>query len=723
MIPDPIARPPRHYTVLASALMLPALALAAMTGWVTVLDRRASLAETTMFARNASEAAVSAVMQGLSAVPDEDSGESAGPFRLLVKADGELAWPTAGRWPPRPEPAESPLSGAWREGWDRALTALEGGEAMAAVALLDGLIEERSEVEALPANAGARARLAVLRAQALDAAGEGARAVEAWRIAFHRATPEMTTSAGVAIRDLALHGILDGVGGEADRWPAAWREIGETGWIEALAGQPSTPLTEAALDRVRGLLPGLAAGGTSRTVAARLEASLRRRDLARRAHAAWADAVREMGTSGQGTGRAWPGVWRFEFAGAAWLAVARATERDEPDGEIREYGLHRWEGLVDSARRMVRLLDPAGHFGWSLRVGTESGPRWTHEDPAGWFTDEAARFAAAAARGGLVEEIRAAGDVGGGRGLAERRLPGGATVAVAMALVDPASYHAGMRRRGRLLTAVVIAACGLTAAAAWTLWRSLVRQHRLGVRKSNFVAAVSHELRAPLASVRLLADNLEHDRIPEPDRRRECLRLIGRECRRLGVLVDNVLDLSRIDRGRRRLEPEPTDVVALVEDSAGFAAMAGGERGLRVRVLRDPEAEGLTATVDGRALQQALVNVLDNALKHAPAGGEIRIRLERTPGGDRFRLGVEDDGPGIPVTERDRVFDAFHRLGGELRRETPGIGIGLTIVRHLVEAHGGRVWIEEATGGGTRCVMELPLEPHPRAGSGEVPKP
>ncbi|MBX3744688.1 MAG: HAMP domain-containing histidine kinase [Verrucomicrobiae bacterium] len=709
MIPDPAAQPPRHYAVLAAALMLPALALAAMTAWTTALDRKASMAETTMFARNFSEAAVGAVMQGLG----EDAEEGGGPLRLAMKLDGTLLWPARGPWPPQPDPAEATMSGAWREDWDRARRALEGGDALTAVALLDALIEERSEVEELQADLGAQARLAVLRGQALGAAGEAARAVEAWRTAFQWATPGMTTSAGVAIRDLALHGILDGVAGQADRWPAAWREIGETGWIEALAGQPSTPLTEAALDRVRALLPGLAAGGTSRTAAARLEVSLRRRDLARQAHAAWRAAVGEMGTSGRGSGREWPEVLRFELDDVPWLAVARSTDRDGNDREVREYGLHRWEGLVEGARGMIRLLDPAGHFKWALRVGTETGLRWTHEEPAGWFTDEAARFAEAAARGGLMEAVLSAAEAGGGRGLAERRLQGGATVTVAMALVDPASYHAGMRRRGRLLTAVVIAACGLTAAAAWTLWRSLVRQHRLGVRKSNFVAAVSHELRAPLASVRLLVDNLEHDRIPEPDRRRECLRLIGRECRRLGVLVDNVLDLSRIDRGRRRLEPEPTDVAALVEDSAEFASMAGEERGVRVQVLRAPGVESLTATVDGRAVRQALANVLDNALKHAPAGGEIRIRLERTPGGDRFRLGVEDDGPGIPPADRARVFEPFQRLGGELRRETPGIGIGLTIVRHLVEAHGGRVWIEEApsTGRGTCCVMELPLEP------------
>ena len=246
--------------------------------------------------------------------------------------------------------------------------------------------------------------------------------------------------------------------------------------------------------------------------------------------------------------------------------------------------------------------------------------------------------------------------------------------------------------------------------AAGITWATLVRQHRLGIQKSNFVAGVSHELRAPLASVRLLADNLENDRVAEPERRTASLRLIGRECRRLGALVDNVLDLSRIERGTKRIEPEPTDIPALVRATVASATVGAGERGVTIREAFAPDCVALVASVDPSAFQQALTNLLDNAVKHAPDGTEVIVGLERVASDPRrFAVVVSDSGPGVPESDRRRVFEPFVRLGNELRREQPGIGIGLAIVRHVVEAHGGRVRVEAASPRGARFVLELPV--------------
>ena len=117
---------------------------------------------------------------------------------------------------------------------------------------------------------------------------------------------------------------------------------------------------------------------------------------------------------------------------------------------------------------------------------------------------------------------------------------------------------------------------------------------------------------------------------------------------------------------------------------------------------------------DGPAMQQTLINLIDNAIKHSPAGGKVTVGLEAArhgasqAAGSLLRLWVEDEGPGIPAEEHGRIFERFYRRGSELRRETQGIGIGLTIVQHIVEAHGGRVAVRSAVGQGSRFTIEMP---------------
>ena len=120
--------------------------------------------------------------------------------------------------------------------------------------------------------------------------------------------------------------------------------------------------------------------------------------------------------------------------------------------------------------------------------------------------------------------------------------------------------------------------------------------------------------------------------------------------------------------------------------------------------------------LDGHAIQQALVNLIDNAVKHSPAGATVTVGLKSELNGTpragssppMLRLFVEDRGPGIPPEDRERIFERFYRRGAELRRSTQGVGIGLSIVKHIVEAHGGRVIVEGAVGHGSRFTIELP---------------
>jgi signal transduction histidine kinase len=276
-------------------------------------------------------------------------------------------------------------------------------------------------------------------------------------------------------------------------------------------------------------------------------------------------------------------------------------------------------------------------------------------------------------------------------------------------LTAPDLLYASYRVRwwmavGLILVATLAAFAGLAAA-----WRAFLRERRLAEMKSDFVANVSHELRAPVAAVRLMAESLERGTVEQGERQHEYLRLIGQECRRLSALVANVLDFSRIDRGRRQYTFERADVQALVVETADVMRAYAEQR--QVKLVCAPLPAGTTASlprVDRAALQQALVNLVDNAIKHSPGGAEVVVGLEVDRGD--VRLSVEDHGPGIPIDEQERIFEPFYRVESGLRRETQGVGIGLSIVRHVAEAHGGRVVVRSSPGQGSRFGIELPVD-------------
>jgi len=272
--------------------------------------------------------------------------------------------------------------------------------------------------------------------------------------------------------------------------------------------------------------------------------------------------------------------------------------------------------------------------------------------------------------------------------------------------------------------------------------RAFLRQLRLNEMKSNFVSSVSHELRAPIASVRLLAEGLERGKISEPKKQNEYFKFIVQECRRLSSLIENVLDFSRIEQGRKEYEFEPTDIVKLVEETVKLMEPYAAEKNVKlIQSLDSPQlsAENLQPSLDGHAIQQALVNLIDNAIKHSPneatvtvgltanvlprsslqIGGadamtlegppDVEIPAPELPGESRqhIQIYVEDSGPGIQSGEQEKIFERFYRLGSELRRETQGVGIGLSIVQHIVEAHGGKVQVQSEVGKGSRFTMEL----------------
>lgn len=255
------------------------------------------------------------------------------------------------------------------------------------------------------------------------------------------------------------------------------------------------------------------------------------------------------------------------------------------------------------------------------------------------------------------------------------------------------------RSRLPLLALLLVLTAGLIAAAIF----QLRREYELARLRSEFVSSVSHELRTPLAQIRMFGETLLLGRVRTDEEHRRSLEIIDQEARRLSHLVENVLHFSRSERQMTRIERERVEIPRLLKEVVeGFAPLARA-RGVRVRVLAD---EGVAAQADPKALRQVLLNLLDNALKYGPAGQTVTLSAALR--GNRVRLSVEDEGPGLPDRERERAWDAFWRSERETRSGVAGAGIGLAVVKEIALLHGGRVWVEDGSGVGARFVVELP---------------
>ncbi len=249
-----------------------------------------------------------------------------------------------------------------------------------------------------------------------------------------------------------------------------------------------------------------------------------------------------------------------------------------------------------------------------------------------------------------------------------------------------------------LLLILLLLAVGLTVWAALQLRREV----QFATERANFVANVSHELRTPLAQVRLVLDTLKLGRAGDAAARDAALGIADREVLRLQHLVEGVLQFTR---GVRTDSPKVrTDVLrdarTIVQEFTPLAA----PRGVRIEVRGD---DGVVVMMQNGALRQVLVNLLDNAVKYGGPNAPVFVDVHARKGGGA-RISVTDSGPGVPVADRARIWQAFERGSLARSQAVGGSGIGLTIVQQLAEAHGGRAWVEDATGGGARFVFELP---------------
>jgi signal transduction histidine kinase len=235
--------------------------------------------------------------------------------------------------------------------------------------------------------------------------------------------------------------------------------------------------------------------------------------------------------------------------------------------------------------------------------------------------------------------------------------------------------------------------------------RAIIASRRAARMQADFVAAVSHEMKTPIASVRAMAERLADGAVAQPERARAYAQRMEAEMTRLGATVRDVLDAARIERGVGvAVRPVPTDPAAVVREAVEAARPALERRGFRVLVEADPSPAPLP--LDADAFTHVLNNLLDNAAKFSDEVREIEVRAG--PADGVWRLEVLDRGPGVPPAERARIFDRFARGEEAKRRALPGVGLGLHVAREIVRAHGGTIRAEGREGGGARFVVEVP---------------
>jgi len=254
--------------------------------------------------------------------------------------------------------------------------------------------------------------------------------------------------------------------------------------------------------------------------------------------------------------------------------------------------------------------------------------------------------------------------------------------------------------------AIVLPAAGLVLSL-----HEVTELRRMERVRRDFVANIGHELRTPLSSIKLLAETLSGGGVDDPATTREFAAQVEREVDHLAQLVDELLDLSMIESGETKLALEELEPARVVSAAVARIGPVAERREVRVRQQAHPESDARVRADAGR-LGQALLNLAHNAVKYSRRGGEVRIGWSEA--GDRVRFSVADDGIGVPDAHKERIFERFYKVDRARTRERDSehvggsAGLGLSIVRHIAEAHGGSVGVDSEEGVGSTFWIDLP---------------
>jgi two-component system phosphate regulon sensor histidine kinase PhoR len=259
-----------------------------------------------------------------------------------------------------------------------------------------------------------------------------------------------------------------------------------------------------------------------------------------------------------------------------------------------------------------------------------------------------------------------------------------------------------VRRRNFSVTAAPVRAAGANGAVL--VLHDITELRRLERVRRDFVANVSHEFKTPLTAIQGFAETLLSGALDDKANRKHFVEIIREHARRLARLTDDLLKLSRIEAGRLELEIRPIRVEALVSGCVETARLNAKSRGLQIVVDLQQNAPAVRG--DGAQLGEVLQNLLDNALQYTPSGGQIEVKARAN--GHNIVFTVTDTGIGIPESDLERIFERFYRVDAARSREAGGTGLGLAIARHIVDAHGGRIWVESAVGQGSRFHFSIP---------------